>query len=209
MKAEICEGEYFLPSTSTQASPLSAAHDLVGDELLVLLHHRIVVAAADQALHGEDGALRVGDRLALGRLADKALAVGGEGDDRGRGPPAFRILDHLGALAVHDGDARIGRAEVDADDFRHFPTLLFRQAGRTRDGVHHRKADALSRPPTRFVLVPRSKNRFKAGSDAGCGSYKKGVCGSQARDCKVFGRRLSGLLGVGGASGMAGVPGSA
>ena len=30
--------------------------DLVGDELLVLLHHRVVVAAADQALDREDGA---------------------------------------------------------------------------------------------------------------------------------------------------------
>ena len=81
MKAEICEGEYCLPSASTQASPLPALDDLVGDEAHVLLGHRIVEGAADQALDGEEGALGVGDRLALGRLADEALAVVREGDD--------------------------------------------------------------------------------------------------------------------------------
>ena len=98
--------------------------DLVGDELLVLLDHRVVVAAADQALDREEGVLRIGHRLALGRLADQPLAVVGEGDDRGRGARALRILDDLGVLAVHDGDAGIGRAEVDADDFGHFVCLL-------------------------------------------------------------------------------------
>ena len=52
-----------------------ALDDLVGDELLVLLGHRIVVAAADQALDREEGVFRIGDRLALGRLADQPLAV--------------------------------------------------------------------------------------------------------------------------------------
>ena len=33
-------------------------HDLVGDELLVLLHHRVVVAPADQPLDRKDGASR-------------------------------------------------------------------------------------------------------------------------------------------------------
>ena len=81
---------------------------------------RIVVAAADQALDREEGVFGIGDRLALGRLADEALAVLGEGDDGGRGARAFRILDDLGVLAVHDGDAGIGRSEVDTDYFCHF-----------------------------------------------------------------------------------------
>ena len=97
-----------------------ALDDLVGDELRVLLGHRIVVAAADQALDREDGVFGIGDRLALGRLADQPLAVLGEGDDRRRGARAFRILDDLGVLAVHDGDAGVGRAEVDTDYFCHF-----------------------------------------------------------------------------------------
>ena len=63
--------------------------------------------------------VRVGDRLALGRLADQALAVFQDGHDRGRGARAFGVLDHFRRLAVHDGDARIGRAEVDADNLAH------------------------------------------------------------------------------------------
>ncbi len=75
MKAEICDGEYFLPSTSTQASPLRALHDLVGDEMHVLLDHRILEAAADQALDREEGVFGIGDRLALGGLADELFAA--------------------------------------------------------------------------------------------------------------------------------------
>ena len=83
--------------------------------------------AADEALDGEEGPLGIGHRLPLGRLADQTLAVVGEGDDRGRRAGAFRILDDLGGRAFHDGDARIGRAEVDADNFRHmFPLFLSR-----------------------------------------------------------------------------------
>jgi hypothetical protein len=52
---------------------------------------RVVVAAADEALHREEGALRVRHRLALGRLADETLAVVGKGDDGRRGVGAFRI----------------------------------------------------------------------------------------------------------------------
>ena len=98
---------------------IGAAADLVGDQLGVLLGDRIVEAAADQALHREDGVLGIGDRLALGRLADQPLAVLGESDDRGGGARAFRILDDLGLAAFHDGDAAVGRAEVDSDDSSH------------------------------------------------------------------------------------------
>src|SRR6185369_613546 len=54
---------------------IASLGDLVGDELLVLLDGGVVVAAADQALDRENGAFGIGDRLALGRLADEALAV--------------------------------------------------------------------------------------------------------------------------------------
>src|SRR5262249_5909160 len=103
-----------------------------GDELLVLLGHRIVVATADQALYREDGVFRIGDRLALCRLADQTFAVAGEGDDGRRRARAFRILDDFGVLAVHDGDAGIGGPEVDADYFSHFSSLSFKQAVRTQ-----------------------------------------------------------------------------
>ena len=103
--------------------------DLVGDELLVLLDHRVVVAPADQALDREDGLLRIGDRLSLGGLSDQPLTVIGEGDDRRCGAHALRVLDHAGRFAFHHCDAGIGGAEVDADDLAHGVPSLSRQAG--------------------------------------------------------------------------------
>src|SRR5690606_12614564 len=47
------------------------------------------------------------------------LAGFGERHHRGGGPRPLGILDDLGILAVHHGDAGIGGAEVDADDFAH------------------------------------------------------------------------------------------
>src|SRR5262249_17066162 len=109
---------------------VGGAHDLVGDELLVLLDHRVVVAAADQALDREERLFRIGDRLALGRLADQPLAVVRERHDRRRGPHAFCVLDYLRRLAFHYGNARIGGAEVDADDLAHsLPSLCSRSDG--------------------------------------------------------------------------------
>ena len=59
------------------------------------------------------------DGLPLGGLTDEALAVVRESDD-GRGRPrAFRILDDFRLRAFHHGDAGIGGAEVDTDDFTH------------------------------------------------------------------------------------------
>ena len=97
---------------------VAAVHDAVGDQLAVLLDLGIGHAAADQALDGEDGVFRVGDGLALGRLADEPLALG-EGDDGRRGARALCVLDDAGLAAVHDGDAAVGGPEVDADDFGH------------------------------------------------------------------------------------------
>ena len=53
------------------------------------------VAAAHEALDRIDRVLRVGDGLALGGLADEALAVFGETDHGGRGAAPFRVGDYL------------------------------------------------------------------------------------------------------------------
>ena len=103
--------------------------DLVGDELLVLLHHRIVIAAADQALHREEGALGIGHRLALGGLADEALAIVREGNDRRRRPHALGVLNDLRGRAIHYGDARIRGAEIDPNDLSHGSHFLLAAAG--------------------------------------------------------------------------------
>ncbi|KIT81843.1 hypothetical protein QT20_00170, partial [Staphylococcus aureus] len=103
--------------------------DLVGNELLVLLDHRVVIAAAAQALHRKERTLGIGHRLALRRLADEALAIVSEGNDRRRRSHALGILDHLGVLAIHYGDTRIRGAEVDPNDLTHGFQILFVTAG--------------------------------------------------------------------------------
>ena len=60
--------------------PIRGLHKLVRDA--VLLAAALVVLAAHETLHGEDGILRVGDGLTLGGLADKALAALAESNDR-------------------------------------------------------------------------------------------------------------------------------
>src|SRR5690606_34281612 len=132
--------------------------DLVGDEFLVLGDHRVVEAAADEALHREEGALGIGHRLALGRLADQPLAVVGERDDRGRGALPFGVLDDLGVLSVHDSDARVGRAEIDADYLAH-SLFSLRQIERVR-----------CRPPADpLILIPVRYACPRRGSPAGLG----------------------------------------
>src|SRR6185437_12491840 len=114
-----------------------ALDDVVGNERGVLLGHRIVEAAADQALDRENGVVAVSDRLALRRLADQALPVLGEGDDRWRSACAFGILDYLGLAPFHHRDARVGRAEVDTDHFGHVtPNPLSSWTPRWRFPVH-------------------------------------------------------------------------
>ncbi len=97
---------------------IAAIHDGIGNQLLVLLDGLIADPTADQTLDRENGVGGVGHGLALGGLADKPLAIG-KADDRGRGTRAFAVLDDLGLAAIHDGDAAVGRAKVDADNFGH------------------------------------------------------------------------------------------
>ena len=101
-----------------------ALDDLVGHHVLVLGHHLVVILSADQALDGEEGVGGIGHRLALGRLAHQALRIVQDGDDGGGGARAFGVLDDLGGLAVHDGHARIGGAEVNPDDLAHVRVSL-------------------------------------------------------------------------------------
>jgi hypothetical protein len=59
---------------------------------------------AHVALDGPDGAVDVGDGLALGDLADEDLAVLGEGDDGRGGPGAFGVGDD-GRVATFEDEA--------------------------------------------------------------------------------------------------------
>ena len=54
-------------------------------------------------------------------------SLSGEGDDGGRGPLSFRVLDDDWLAALHDRDAGVCRAEVDPYDLAHRVISLFRR----------------------------------------------------------------------------------
>ncbi|EPE99888.1 NAD-specific glutamate dehydrogenase [Rhizobium grahamii CCGE 502] len=109
-----------------------ALGDLERNESLVLFNRRIIVAAADEALHCEQRIRGVGDCLALGRLTDEAFAIFGKCDDRRRRARTFGVLNDLRVLAVHDSDAGICRSEVDTNYFCHVILSLKQAVGTPR-----------------------------------------------------------------------------
>ena len=131
MKALIWLGTVFLAPDLDPGVAVIAGDDLVGDHALVFLRHRIVIAPADQPLDGEDRVLRIGDALALGRLADQDLATLGKGNHRRRRPCALGVLDDLRRAAFHDRDTGVGGSEIDADclGHRNSPIACTRRAG--------------------------------------------------------------------------------
>ena len=118
---------------------------LEGDHLHLIVD--LVVAAAHEALDGEDGVLGVGDGLALGHLADQPLAALGEGDDRGGGARTLLIRNDFWFAAFHDSDARVGGTEVDSNHFSHVCVPAF---GVNLDGQDLRLSVLLSTYMMRF-----------------------------------------------------------
>ena len=101
------------------AVALGVLLDLVGHEVLGPLHLGVVPATPHEALDRVDRVGGVGDGLALGDLADEALALLAEGDDRGHRAAALGAGDDGRLAALHDGDHRVGGPEVDPDDASH------------------------------------------------------------------------------------------
>ncbi len=93
--------------------------DFVGNQLLVLFDHRVIKAATDQALDGEERIFRICDCLAFGRLANKRSPSSVKATMEGvvRAPSAFSIT--FGLPAIHDCNARIGGAKVNTDYLSH------------------------------------------------------------------------------------------
>ena len=91
--------------------------DLRGRVVLAVDVHFVI--GAHFTLDGNHGALRVGDSLALGDLADKTLAVLGKSNDGRSGAGAFRVRDNRGFAAFHNSDAGIGSTKVNTDNLRH------------------------------------------------------------------------------------------
>ena len=90
--------------------------DGVGDDRLLLLD--LGLLAAHEALDREDRALGVHHGLALGDGADEALVVTEADHRRGRAA-ALGVLEHGRLGALHDGEAGVGRTEIDSDRLSH------------------------------------------------------------------------------------------
>ena len=68
----------------------------------------------DVPLHGANGAVDVGDRLVLGRLADNNFTVLGESHDGRGGPGPLRVGDNGSVATFQSGNDRVCGAEVNA-----------------------------------------------------------------------------------------------
>src|SRR3546814_345617 len=92
---------------------------LVGDQADVLLDFGVAELAPDPALDRVAGFLGGGDGLALGVRSSPHFAVLGSGDYQLLGAVAPTFPADSSLSAVHDRHARVGRAQVDADDLCH------------------------------------------------------------------------------------------
>src|SRR5262249_1098755 len=68
------------------------------------------------ALDRINGAPGVGDSLPFGRVADKDLALVGEGDDTGGQAVAFEIRNNFNLAPFHDRHDGIRGAQINADN---------------------------------------------------------------------------------------------
>ena len=103
--------------------------DRVRDEGLRALDLGVVPAAAHEALDRVDGVGRVGDRLALGQLADDALAGLAKPTTDGTVRLPSERRDDGGLAALHHRDDGVRRSEVDADDLAHARRLSWSLLG--------------------------------------------------------------------------------
>ena len=115
------EGRYLLGAVLAAAGAdlhvaVDGADDLVRQDLAGVLRFLRVELAADEPLDREDRVHRVGDRLALGDLADQPLVVLREADDRGGRAAPLPVGEHLRRGALDDRDAAVRRAQIDAED---------------------------------------------------------------------------------------------
>ena len=100
-----------------------ARRDLLGRVALAVDVVALPVLA-HVALDRAERAIGVGDRLALGDLADEHLAGLGEGDDGRGGARALGVGDDDRVAALEDGHDGVGGTEVDTHGLGHGQVLL-------------------------------------------------------------------------------------
>ena len=94
-------------------------HDVERHQVDVFLHFAFFKTATNQAFDGKQGVFGVGHGLTARGGADQHFAFVGVGDHGRRGARAFGVFDDFRLAAFHDGDAAIGGAQVNTNDFRH------------------------------------------------------------------------------------------
>jgi len=126
MKALIWEGRVFLPRLIDPASPLSPGIILYGTRSMSRLTQRILETASISRLIAKNvfSGLVTAWRFAAWptrRSPDSVNAT-----IEGVVPRALGVFDDLGGRTLHHGDAGIGRAEIDTNDFAHGPSYQSR-----------------------------------------------------------------------------------
>ena len=91
----------------------------IGDALYFF--RNFVIAAPHESLNRINCVFRVGDRLPLGHLPHQAFASFGDRDDRRGRARTFLVGDDNRLAALHDGDDRIGRTQVNSNNLTHRP----------------------------------------------------------------------------------------
>src|SRR5262249_742038 len=95
---------------------------LVGHHLHFFVY--FIKPAPHEALNRVNGVFRIGDRLALGHLADQPFAALGKRDNRGRRPSALFVLNNFGLSAFHDRDHGVRGSHVNSYNLTHGTCLL-------------------------------------------------------------------------------------
>src|SRR5690606_165064 len=154
--------------------------DLVGDQMRILLDHGVVEAPADQALYREERVARIGHGLALRRLPDEHLTVLRERNDRRRRAIAFTVLDDLRRPAFHDRDARVGRAQIDANYSSHCHTSA------RLDGNSRCECPKLDLRPRRWGMAGHNSTPPSHASPWDCGADTTTRAGRSSRSWSSY-----------------------
>jgi hypothetical protein len=83
-----------------------------------------VEATTHKALYGSNGILRIGDRLALGRITYFTLSILEKSYNGGRSATAFIVSDYDGFIALHYRDATVSGTQIDSNYFSHVDIIL-------------------------------------------------------------------------------------
>src|SRR6185369_9520503 len=106
-------------ATHHHAYALAVLHDFVRQPLKIALHFDVIPTTTDQTLHREQRVFRIHHTLALGDLARELFAGFRYGDHGRRRTRTFGIFEHFGLATFNHGHTRIGRSEVDTENFGH------------------------------------------------------------------------------------------